>query len=354
MRRVQTARLLTLSLACSTLAGLSSAQDFNLDIGAAGTSVPSASYAAAGIPGTWNAVVLPHTTPSQQPQAVDELLVDVNGNPTAVRVHQFGGQGWVDDVDAALSGDDAALLNDGLVTNSLTLDSCLYINGLEPGLYEVLTYMWMPNHPEVTHKSKMDTVPGTLFTSGAWSGAHAEGVSYTRTFVQVTNGFIGPHAGIAAGGDASLGGAINAMQIRKIDCVSANFCSATSNSTGSAATISSNGDCSVAANSFSLTASPVPDQFGIFFYGSSQLNGGNGVPFGDGLRCVGGGAGVARLPVAMAASQTLSWDVDLTAPPQAWATINAGSTWHFQAWFRDPAAGGTGFNLSNGLTAQFH
>jgi hypothetical protein len=33
--------------------------------------------------------------------------------------------------------------------------------------------------------------------------------------------------------------------------------------------------------------------------------------------------------------------------------VAPGSTWYFQAWFRDPAAGGAAFNLSDGLAVTF-
>ena len=33
--------------------------------------------------------------------------------------------------------------------------------------------------------------------------------------------------------------------------------------------------------------------------------------------------------------------------------ITPGSTWYFQFWFRDPSAGMSGVNLSNGLEANF-
>ena len=40
-------------------------------------------------------------------------------------------------------------------------------------------------------------------------------------------------------------------------------------------------------------------------------------------------------------------------PPTAAGTMTPGSTWHFQAWFRDPAGGGAFFDLSDGLTITF-
>ena len=42
-----------------------------------------------------------------------------------------------------------------------------------------------------------------------------------------------------------------------------------------------------------------------------------------------------------------------TNPPSVSGQITAGSTWHFSTWFRDPAAGGAFFDLSNGLTVTF-
>jgi len=329
------------------------AQDFNIDIGAAGTAVPPASYGAAGSPGVWNAVVLPHTTPALGPQAFDEPLVDLAGNPTGVGVHQFGGQAWVADADAALSGPDAALLEDALVTNSTSLDSCLYLNGLENGTYEVLTYMWMPNHPEVVHKSLFDFVPGTETNTGSWTGSHAEGVSYTRTIVEVTNGFMGPHAGLAPGGDPVLGGAINGLQIRKLGCETSNFCSSGPNSSGSAAVMGTNGECSISANGFELQAGPTPDTIGLFFCSSTQVNGGAGIPFGNGLRCVGGPGGIFRLRPASITGNTMRNTLDLTDPPQPAGLITPGSTWYFQGWFRDIPAGGAEFDTSDGICVTF-
>ena len=40
-------------------------------------------------------------------------------------------------------------------------------------------------------------------------------------------------------------------------------------------------------------------------------------------------------------------------PPSPATQITAGSTWNFQNWFRDPAAGGAFFNLSDGLEITF-
>ncbi|HJP00462.1 MAG TPA: PQQ-dependent sugar dehydrogenase [Planctomycetota bacterium] len=135
------------------------------------------------------------------------------------------------------------------------------------------------------------------------------------------------------------------------ECVSSNFCQSTPNSTGTRASISSNGQCSVSDNAFVLTAASVPDQPGVFFYGDGQAGGGAGVPFFDGFRCV-GGTSLIRLGVTAGSGGQASYALDFTALPPA-GQISPGSTWYFQFWFRDPAGSGTGVNLSDGLGVTF-
>ena len=125
------------------------------------------------------------------------------------------------------------------------------------------------------------------------------------------------------------------------------YCVSAPNSTGSAALISFTGTTSIAASDLELVAQPVPDQPGIFFYGPDQVQ----MPFGDGFRCVGGPSG--RLPVQNASGNVLTQALDYSQPPNSFTVITAGSTWNFQAWFRDPAAMGAGFNLTNGLSLSF-
>ena len=45
-------------------------------------------------------------------------------------------------------------------------------------------------------------------------------------------------------------------------------------------------------------------------------------------------------------------DLDNTAPQHV-SNILPGTRWNFQFWYRDPAAGGATFNLSNALTVPF-
>ncbi len=124
------------------------------------------------------------------------------------------------------------------------------------------------------------------------------------------------------------------------------YCTAAANSVGAGANISVSGSTSVASNDLVLSAGPVPNQPAIFFFGPNQIE----VPFGNGFRCVGGA--VKRLPVVFGSGNTITHPLDNTQSPSAGAVI-AGSTWNFQAWYRDPNAGGKNFNLSDALQVDF-
>ena len=126
--------------------------------------------------------------------------------------------------------------------------------------------------------------------------------------------------------------------------VPASYCQSTVNSTGQPATIDSVGSHLVAVDDFTLLARPVPDGTG-FFLASGQTT---QVPRWDGFLCV--ASPLARTPVLDARGGELFGRVELAALP---FTVLPGSTWHFQAWFEDPAAGGTGANLSNGVSVTF-
>ena len=131
-----------------------------------------------------------------------------------------------------------------------------------------------------------------------------------------------------------------------------NYCVSNVNSTGGAALISADGSASIGANNLVLSAEPIPaGQNGIFFYGPDQIQ----LAFGNGSRCVGGGAvGLARLAVSQAsAGGVLTHALDYNSPPTLATQITAGSVWNFQAWFRDPLAGGAFFDLSDGIEISF-
>ena len=130
------------------------------------------------------------------------------------------------------------------------------------------------------------------------------------------------------------------------------YCTSTPNSSGSPATLSSSGTTSIVANDLVLVVEDAAaNQFGYYFYGTEEQQ----VPLGDGFLCVDGS--LFRLVPALKtdASGSGSWFVDYNAPPMGGGAgeITVGSTWKFQFWFRDPPAGGSGSNLSNGLSVTF-
>ena len=127
--------------------------------------------------------------------------------------------------DTAVTGDDALLLDDFLVTYNPGLESCLYVNGLQAGTYEVLVYARMPD-PAVLSYTSVDQEPGFPHWSvgGVWTGQHAELVSYSRHFAVVApSGDLDLHSGIVPGADPLLGAALNGLQIRRIDLFSDGF-----------------------------------------------------------------------------------------------------------------------------------
>ncbi len=136
------------------------------------------------------------------------------------------------------------------------------------------------------------------------------------------------------------------------ECRGLRFCSATVNSSGQFAAIHVGGSCIVDLNEFVLTATGLPDQFGLFYYGANQLNGGNGIPFFNGLACVDGSQSF-RLPPVLIIDGVANYQLDFTDPPIVGGTILPGSAWNFQFWFRDPAGGGTFVNLSDAIVATF-
>jgi hypothetical protein len=117
------------------------------------------------------------------------------------------------------------------------------------------------------------------------------------------------------------------------------------------AAIGWSGSTSLFANALTLNASGAPPlKNGLFFYGSAQVN----LPWGDGLRCVGGS--LQRLAVLQTdASGAASCPLDFTQPPLSSGphALLPGSVWNFQFYFRDPLGGPAGWNSSDALEVGF-
>lgn len=128
------------------------------------------------------------------------------------------------------------------------------------------------------------------------------------------------------------------------------FCDALPNSTGAAASLGLEGSLSVAANDARLhVLGGPPSSVALMTYGASA----SGVPFANGLLCIDPLQGVHRVTTTGldgAGRGTIPLDLSGLSGPGA---ISAGESWVFQAWYRDPAAGGANFNLTNALRVRF-
>lgn len=123
------------------------------------------------------------------------------------------------------------------------------------------------------------------------------------------------------------------------------------NSSGQGAALVGGGSSSASGDGLTLSVSGLPpSQPAMLFVGTQALNGGAGVPFGDGLLCAGGS--VIRFAARVADSLgNASWGPGLGATG-GWS---AGQTRRFQTWYRDPVGGpcGNGTNLTNGYQMTF-
>ena len=123
------------------------------------------------------------------------------------------------------------------------------------------------------------------------------------------------------------------------------------NGTGDGGVLSGSGAASVSLDSLVLSSTGlVSGQPGLYFQGNNAINGGLGNPFGDGLRCAGGG--VIRLQVGFADAGGAS---ATTANLVLKGGVIAGDTKRYQLWYRDPLTTpcGSSFNLSNGVEMVF-
>lgn len=131
-------------------------------------------------------------------------------------------------------------------------------------------------------------------------------------------------------------------------------CPGAANSTGQGARLEQVGPISVgyAALSLELRSAP-PGQPALVFYGSAQAP----LPLANGELCVALGPGPFRLTPANTTGPMgeALFPIDWTAPPatSSPSALAPGSTWTFQAWYRDPPAPPAASNLSDALTLTF-
>ncbi len=113
------------------------------------------------------------------------------------------------------------------------------------------------------------------------------------------------------------------------------------------------GSASVSSDSFALTGSGMPNSSALYFQGTTRINNGAGVVFGDGLRCTGGA--VTRLGIKINAAGTSTYPIGADVPISVKGAITAGGCIRtYQCWFRNaaPFCNPETFNLTNGLSGD--
>jgi len=205
---------------------------------------------------------------------------------------------------------------------------------------------------------EVDIVSGI---DGAWLATLSNGVSAEREGEAIASvgdtdgdGRIEVLLGAPSGSDGGFhsGRAVLYESMDQVlpGCVggSSNFCTSLPNSDGGVASLSLIGSTNVVDNDIVLVSTGLPtNQPGVFYYGNATMN----VPFGSGIRCVGGNS-IKRIGLAQTGPAGLAAvALDLPSTLGSNVAISGESTWYFQFWFRDPDGGGV--NFSDGLQIDF-
>jgi len=356
------------------LAGVASAQSFNLDLGSdLHNGPPSPSYgAAAGQAGFWNNGSLPALWSPIS-------LKDLAGNPTGVTVVAYAqtyvGGNHVHVDNPLTSGDDELLMDDGIDVGMLYMGDeyvQFTFEGLEDGAYEVYAYSMAPENQDWTTYVRAYGIGWASGEEcgGIWPGHHEEHISFVTRC-----GVLSPWPLIvkfSLDWDGGLYGTANGIQIvkRPVSCdyVGVGYCfgdpgfgtpcpcgndndgslggaGCASGVFASGAQLRGLGEASVTGDSLALLAKfQEPINVGLYFQGTTALS--QGLIWGDGLLCSGGV--IRRLEVrptnASGSSQT-------TISLASAGGVSAGETRYYQCWYRNPRNSPCGFefNATNGL-----
>lgn len=152
-------------------------------------------------------------------------------------------------------------------------------------------------------------------------------------------------ANVAAGDPAGYDALLLRYDVEPVGI--ARYCVGAPNSVGAGASVSWSGIPSRSLNQFTISVSGCPPgTSGLFFYGPTTTF----MAFGNGWRCVSGS--IFRLgALSTSGSGTAAQQVRFDLPPAdvGPGALLPGTGWNFQFYYRNPAAGGAGFNASNAL-----
>jgi hypothetical protein len=178
-------------------------QSVNIRFGSA-ASAPAATYAAAGLAGTWNTFQVP-------PSSVLQPLVGLNGAPIPAQFYQIGNSSILSFNNPLTSGDDEKLLDSMILSTNSPTDGCFWVQGLTLGQYEVTIYAMTPDNPALLNRTRVDNgTPGPVMVGGTWPGHHQSGVTFSRFTVTTNDGVIAFHDGLAGG---NMQSGMNAVQL---------------------------------------------------------------------------------------------------------------------------------------------
>jgi hypothetical protein len=132
---------------------------------------------------------------------------------------------------------------------------------------------------------------------------------------------------------------------------SGNGCANSLNANG--ANLAGSGAASISSDSLVLLGTGMPDSSVLYFQGTTQINGGLGIVFGDGLRCAGGT--VIRLGTKTNVGGASQYPVGADQSVSVRGLVVAPGSRTYQAWYRNAAAFCTPstFNLTNGLSVSW-
>jgi hypothetical protein len=258
----------------------------------------------------------------------DVFVARYDGSGSGTWVRQFGGEGWDHPLGIAPDGLDGVFLV-GTTDGELFAP---HAGGQDAWMAQVRsdgTVAWgqqMGTSGEDAARAVCASAPGSFVlagdSTGPLFGAPTLGTSDMFVALYEACGFDAPQA----------------------------YCPGSSNSTGAPAVLVDQGSTSIGLNDlrFSVAGGP-PGEKGIVILGTQQAQN----PFGNGTLCLGGSVQRLLPPVTLSAEGKGIHQVDFEDPTQPTAQITPGSTWYFQFWYRDSAAGIGDFNLSNGLSATF-
>ena len=343
------------------------AQNINVDVGSNVLyPLPSSAYGAgAAQPGVWNAfsAVGPTSLP----------MVDISGASTGVTLTVTGLYfADFESNNAGTTGDDQNLMDDIQDLGGPGSTVTWTFANLSAGNYTLYTYAWAPDSAAFqTSTSGAGSTDPAETCGGAWPVAgQTLGVTYACHHYAVLAG-----GSVAATITVVLGfGSVNGLQlVKEVATPATPFCSGDGSGSAcpcgyagaagkgcansidpSGARLAASGVASIAADTFTLNGTDMPNSSALYFQGTAQAAGGAGSLFGDGLRCAAGS--VLRLGTQTNFAGVSQYPSGADTRISVKGANSAGGQRFYQCWYRnaDPVfCTPSTFNLTNGVSVTW-